>query len=70
MTIKLKHILSASKLKVHCDVRQERKPTPVQRVLLYYKVNQLLLVDLFYIGFNISVARVGRTGAWDSDPVN
>ena len=36
----------------------------------YYKVNQFLLVDLFLIGFNISVARVGRTGAWDNDPVN
>jgi hypothetical protein len=36
----------------------------------YYKVNQFLLVDLFYIGPIISVARVGRTGAWDNDPVN
>lgn len=36
----------------------------------YYKVNQFLLVDLIFIGFNISVARVGRTGAWDNDPVN
>jgi len=36
----------------------------------YYKVNQLLLVDLFFIGFNRSVARVGRTGAWDIDPVS
>ena len=35
-----------------------------------YKVNQFLLVDLIFIGFNISVARVGRTGAWDNDPVN
>mgnify|MGYP000676988215 CR=1 FL=1 len=34
----------------------------------YYKVNQFLLVDLFLIGFNISVTRVGRTGAWDKIP--
>lgn len=32
------------------------------RVRSYYGVNQFLLVDLFYIGPIISVARVERTG--------
>jgi uncharacterized membrane protein len=41
-----------------------------KRVRSYYKVNQFLLVDLFLIDSIISVARVGRTGAWGIDPVN
>lgn len=40
------------------------------RVRSYYGVNQFLLVDLFYIGPIISVARVERTGAWEFDLVN
>jgi|SRR5690625_1372578 len=35
----------------------------------YYKVNQLFLVDLFYIGFMLEVAGVGRSGPWGTDPV-
>src|SRR5699024_837775 len=35
----------------------------------YYKVNQSFLVDLFFIGFMIKVAGVGRSGPWDTDPV-
>lgn len=40
------------------------------RVLSYYRVNQFLLVALFFIGPIISVARVERTGAWEVDLVN
>ncbi|KAF0815494.1 hypothetical protein KIS4809_5761, partial [Bacillus sp. ZZV12-4809] len=40
------------------------------RVRSYYRVNQFLLVALFFIGPIISVARVERTGAWELDLVN
>jgi hypothetical protein len=36
----------------------------------YYKISQILLVDLFYLGFILTVARVERTGAWNNDSVN
>lgn len=35
----------------------------------YYKVSQSSLVDLFFIGFMLKVAGVGRSGPWDIDPV-
>lgn len=38
------------------------------RARSYYKVNQSFLVDLFFIGFMIKVAGVGRSRPWDTDP--
>src|SRR5690625_2260485 len=35
----------------------------------YYEVNQSFLVDLFFIGFMIKVAGVGRSGPRDINPV-
>src|SRR5699024_463993 len=39
------------------------------RARSYYKVSQSFLVDLFFIGFMIKVAGVGRSRPWDIDPV-
>lgn len=39
-----------------------------KRARSYYKVNQSFLVDLFFIGFMIKVAGVGRSRPWDTDP--
>src|SRR5699024_1640287 len=36
--------------------------------LSYYKVSQSFLVDLFFIGFMLKVAGVGRSRPWDIDP--
>jgi len=58
----------------HPHIAQQTGPIEAQPLFhncarSYYKVNQSFLVDLFFIGFMLKVAGVGRSRPWDIDPV-
>ena len=55
-----------------CSIQKSPSPSGITffKNVLYIGYSLFYWLTFFYIGPIIAVARVGRTGAWDNDPVD